>query len=95
MPHRWTLAGLVVSTLASAQVDGGTHAVPMELRRNMPFVEVRVNGRGPYVFGLDTGTGTEALATAHGPAGDGRRRSVTGTLSSPMEPEARLRRSSR
>jgi hypothetical protein len=61
MRHRWTLAGLVVSTLASAQTDGGTHAAPMELRRNMPFVEVRVNGRGPFTFGIDTGTGTQAL----------------------------------
>lgn len=63
MPHRWTLAGLVVSTVASAQSDGGTHSAPMELRRNMPFVEVRLNGRGPYVFGIDTGTGTEALVS--------------------------------
>jgi len=33
----------------------------MELRRNMPLVQVQVNGRGPYTFGIDTGTGTEAL----------------------------------
>jgi len=37
--------------------------VPMELRRNLPFVQVMVNGKGPFVFGIDTGTGGEALVT--------------------------------
>ena len=38
-------------------------SVPMELRRNLPFVQVMVNGKGPFTFGIDTGTGGEALVT--------------------------------
>jgi Aspartyl protease len=52
----------MVATLAlSAQ--SGEHAVPMELRHNMPFVQVMVNGKGPFTFGIDTGTGGEALVS--------------------------------
>ncbi len=35
----------------------------MELRHNMPFVQVMVNGKGPFTFSIDTGTGGEALVT--------------------------------
>jgi hypothetical protein len=35
--------------------------VPMELRRNLPFVQVMVNGKGPFTFGIDTGAGGESL----------------------------------
>ena len=38
-----------------------TSIVPMELIRDKPYVEVMVNGRGPYRFLVDTGTGTQAL----------------------------------
>jgi len=38
--------------------------VPMELRHNLPFVQVTVNGKGPFTFGIDTGTGAEALVTS-------------------------------
>jgi len=34
---------------------------PIELIHDKPYVMVTVNGRGPYRFLLDTGTGTEAL----------------------------------
>ena len=30
---------------------------------NMPFVQVLVNGKGPFTFGIDTGTGTEGLVS--------------------------------
>jgi len=36
----------------------------MELRHNMPFVQVMVNGKGPFTFGIDTGTGGSALITS-------------------------------
>ena len=37
--------------------------IPMELRHNLPFVQVMVNGQGPFTFGIDTGTGGKALVT--------------------------------
>jgi hypothetical protein len=39
------------------------HTAPMELRHNLPFVQVTVNGQGPFTFGIDTGTGGQALVT--------------------------------
>jgi len=39
------------------------HSAPMELRHNLPFVQVMVNGKGPFTFGIDTGTGGEALVS--------------------------------
>lgn len=34
---------------------------PLELIHDKPYVEVMVNGHGPYRFLIDTGTGTQAL----------------------------------
>jgi len=39
----------------------GPSVAPIELRHGIPFVQVRVNGKGPFTFGIDTGTGGEAL----------------------------------
>lgn len=61
MRARGTLLGLVLGTASWAAPDAGTAFAPVELRRAMPFVQVRVNGRGPFTFGIDTGTGVEAL----------------------------------
>ena len=61
MHPRCTLLGLLLASASWAAPDAGLHSAPMELRRNMPFVQVQVNGRGPFTFGIDTGTGTEAL----------------------------------
>ena len=36
---------------------------PIELIHDKPYVDVLVNGRGPYRFLIDTGTGTQALIT--------------------------------
>jgi hypothetical protein len=64
-----TLLGLVLGTASGAAPDAGTASAPLKLRRAMPFVQVMVNGRGPFTFGIDTGTGTEALvAPAHADA---------------------------
>lgn len=39
------------------------HTVAMDLRHNMPFVQVMVNGKGPFTFSIDTGTGGQALVS--------------------------------
>ena len=39
------------------------HSGPMEVRNGMPFVQVMVNGQGPFTFGIDTGTGGPALVS--------------------------------
>ena len=53
--------GLVLATASWAGPDAGIRSTPIELRRNMPFVQVQVNGRGPFTFGIDAGTGADAL----------------------------------
>ncbi len=58
-----TLPGLVLGTASWAGTDAGAHVAPMELRRNMPFVQVLVNDKGPFTFGIDTGTSSEALVS--------------------------------
>jgi hypothetical protein len=63
MHPRCMLLGLLLAGASWAGSDGGPRGAPMELRRNMPFVQVQVNGRGPFTFGIDTGTGTEALVS--------------------------------
>src|SRR5262249_31913615 len=61
MRVRCALLGLVASAASAGTGDGGPHVAPVELRRAMPFVQVLVDGKGPYTFGIDTGTGTQAL----------------------------------
>ncbi len=39
------------------------HTVPMEVRGGLPFVQVMVNGKGPFTFGIDSGTGGQALVS--------------------------------
>src|SRR5215475_8176392 len=59
--HRWLmLSCIALGTLTSSAQD---HSAPMELRHNMPFVQVMVNGKGPFTFGIDTGTGGDVLIT--------------------------------
>jgi len=52
---------LLITTMAASAQD---HTAPMELRHNLPFVQVMVNGKGPFTFGIDTGTGGQALVTS-------------------------------
>jgi hypothetical protein len=40
-----------------------SYSAPLELIHDKPFVSVMVNGRGPYRFLVDTGTGGQALIT--------------------------------
>ncbi|MGA8042374.1 MAG: retropepsin-like aspartic protease [Terracidiphilus sp.] len=39
------------------------HTVPLEIVHGKPYVTVMVNGRGPFRFVVDTGTGAQALVT--------------------------------
>ena len=45
----------------AAQSD--LHSAPLDIPRDKPFVEVMVNGKGPFRFVIDTGTGGEAFVT--------------------------------
>ena len=39
------------------------YTAPLELIHDKPYVSVMVNGRGPFRFLIDTGTGAEALVS--------------------------------
>lgn len=39
------------------------HSVPMEIIHGRPYVMVTINGKGPFRFLVDTGTGGEAMVT--------------------------------
>jgi hypothetical protein len=60
------LAGVVLIALlclrASAQSD--SHSTNLEIVHDKPFVMVMVNGKGPFRFVIDTGTGGEAFVSA-------------------------------
>lgn len=67
-----TACSLVLLLCAGAFLFSGTSraqppspstaaVAPIELIHDKPYVEVMVNGRGPYRFLIDTGTGTQAL----------------------------------
>jgi predicted aspartyl protease len=52
--------GLIASALAQDNI----HSSPMEVIHDKPFVMVTVNGKGPFRFVIDTGTGGEAFVTS-------------------------------
>jgi len=54
---------LLFALFTTATLLSQDHSTPMELRRDMPFVQVMVNGKGPFTFGIDTGTGGKALVS--------------------------------
>jgi predicted aspartyl protease len=58
---------VVPATAQSSAVGGpmqnAAHSIPMEVVHGKPYVMVMVNGRGPYRFMVDTGTGGEALVS--------------------------------
>lgn len=51
------------SLIASAPAQDNIHSSPMEVTHDKPFVMVTVNGKGPFRFVIDTGTGGEAFVT--------------------------------
>jgi hypothetical protein len=50
---------LAIATTLTAQSD--PQSAPLEVTHGKPFVMVMVNGRGPFRFVIDTGTGAEAF----------------------------------
>jgi hypothetical protein len=56
----------VVGAAAGAQESGlptPVHTAVMEVIHGKPYVMVRVNGKGPFRFIIDTGTGGDAIVT--------------------------------
>jgi hypothetical protein len=49
--------------LAASFVMAQDVTIPLQIERGMPFVQVMVNGKGPFTFGIDTGTGGDALVS--------------------------------
>jgi Aspartyl protease len=60
------LVGLFASLAfaPNAHAQGGPHSSPLEIIHDKPFVMVMVNGKGPFRFVIDTGTGGEAFVSA-------------------------------
>jgi predicted aspartyl protease len=54
---------LLAFTTASLAAQDGLRFTPMEVVHGKPYVMVMVNGRGPFRFVVDTGTGGQALIT--------------------------------
>lgn len=55
------LSALALLTLTPAHAEpAGEVDLPMQLRGPMPAVEVTVNGKGPYLFAIDTGAQGQA-----------------------------------
>lgn len=48
-----------VAVLAEEDV----HTTSLEMKRGVPYVRLMINGRGPYLFAVDTGTGNEAVVS--------------------------------
>jgi len=57
----WAALLLGMSHCLSAQKS--THSAPMTERFGKPYVMVTINGKGPYRFVIDTGTGTDAFVS--------------------------------
>jgi len=61
---RFARVAIAIPMLAAALfLAAQDHSAPMELRHNLPFVQVMVNGKGPFTFTIDTGTGGQAAVT--------------------------------
>jgi predicted aspartyl protease len=58
-------AGLTLPILAAAGLGAQNTSLttPLQLTHDKPFVMVMVNGKGPFRFVIDTGTGAEAFVT--------------------------------
>jgi len=63
----WLLSTTLIVILASPAGSGGqtlAGVAHLDVAHEKPFVEVRVNGQGPFRFVVDTGTGGEAFVTS-------------------------------
>jgi hypothetical protein len=57
------LAGVAQSAQAQVSENPTVFQAPMVERYGKPYVMVMINGKGPFRFAIDTGTGGEALVT--------------------------------
>ena len=55
---------LLTVSAVSIPAQNNVLTAPLELTHGKPFVMVMVNGKGPFRFVVDTGTGAEAFVTA-------------------------------
>jgi hypothetical protein len=58
-----TLAISMTVTPLSLAAQGQVHSAPMIERYGKPYVMVTINGKGPYRFVIDTGTGADAFVS--------------------------------
>lgn len=75
-----TLCAMVLAASVSLHGQEAVHTSSMEVTHGRPYVMVMVNGRGPFRFILDTGTGGQAIITS----------GLAEELDLPEEGEARL-----
>jgi predicted aspartyl protease len=54
---------LLTATVSPAVAEDVQHSAPIEIVHDKPYVLVMLNGRGPFRFLIDTGTGGEAFIT--------------------------------
>lgn len=54
-------SALLLLVCATAQSQSAPNSTTMEVVHGKPYVQVMINGRGPYRFVVDTGTGAEAI----------------------------------
>jgi len=61
---RWGFFFWFTAGLCQVQAAGGPScSIPLHLHRGVPFVDVMVQGQGPYRFAVDTGTSGEAIVS--------------------------------
>jgi hypothetical protein len=58
------VAMLLASSCACLYCESNVHSAPIEVTHGKPFVMVMVNGKGPFRFVIDTGTGAAAFVTS-------------------------------
>jgi hypothetical protein len=58
-----SFAILLIATALSLPAQETTHSAPMIERYGKPYVMVTINGKGPYRFVIDTGTGADAFVS--------------------------------
>ncbi|HUH63500.1 MAG TPA: retropepsin-like aspartic protease [Terracidiphilus sp.] len=71
---------LLLPSLATASAQVSLHSERLEITHDKPYVMVMVNGRGPFRFVIDTGTGGPAIVTPE----------LADTLGLPVTGQARL-----
>ena len=54
---------LLMAAALSLSAQQFSHSAPMIERYGKPYVMVMIDGKGPYRFVIDTGTGADAFVT--------------------------------